>query len=252
MMSSARIGHPLCILHSSLGGYYYRCCQKTVVPRNIQGLLQLVSNTGKRRIWILEKFLQIATGRGHRNKGTIRHHSMEISQRWSSLMLCHVLKFKRYCSLTCFPWLEFITVNRSEPWGKLLDMHWQEQTVTAWKITLMSLRNQSLGGGGTCLPYPRQVLFTNWLEGQQFLSSWLSSVRVCLYFPLFSCTHRKLCKGEIKTLKFQNPQAGHFVCVCMYILRRTVTHLKEYFFSPQKTEELWNDFCKLYFSDTSN
>lgn len=135
------VGCPLCMLHSSLGDYCYRCSQKKVVPRNIQDLLWSVSNAGKRRVWILEKFLQITTGRGHGSKGTIRHPSMAISQWWSSLMLCHVLKFKRYCSLTCFPWLEFITANRSEPQGKLLDMHWQEQTVTAWKITIMSLKN---------------------------------------------------------------------------------------------------------------
>lgn len=46
----------------------YRCSQQEVTPRNTQCLMWPAGNTGRRRVWLLEKVLQITTGSGHENK----------------------------------------------------------------------------------------------------------------------------------------------------------------------------------------
>lgn len=143
----------------------------------ICSLLWPVGHTGKRGVCFLEKLLQITTGRERENKGSIRHHSMEISQWCSLLMLCLVLKFKRYCSLTCFPWLEFITANRAEPQGELLDMHWQEQTVTAWKSAHINVLEEPKSGWRMHFPaMPRGVSIY-----------WLARGSTVLFFLTFQC-----------------------------------------------------------------
>lgn len=159
-------------------------------------------------------------------------------------MLSLVLKFKRYCSLTCLPWLEFITANRAEPQGELLDMHWQEETVTAWKSACINAPEELKSGWRMHFPaMPKGdqslwFLFATWLEGQQFLFFYffflLSSARACLSCPPFSYTHRGIIQMRNNNAQASKFPAGQLICVCVCILRR-----QNFFPSKNRTVVKW-------------
>lgn len=73
----------------------------------------------------------------------------------------------------------------------------------------MSLKNQSLGGGCISLLCPEGFLFTNWLEGQQFCFSWLSSVKSLPLLPTIQLQpQNNNAKEKSQHWSFKNPRRG--------------------------------------------